>query len=127
MGGSLTVAPGKPLAEDLRSFLDGKEEAFSEDAKGARAQNSAVYVALGTTARLLEPEVRGMAANLAALHRPVLWKISDAELPGEVCLQILVFDHCSMFSKAADKQCGAFRSGLCGRPHACAWPHTAIS
>ena len=73
---SMTVAPGTPLSQELQGFLAGDGTTGSEGLEGA------VYVAMGTTARLLEPEVRGMAANLAALNRPVLWKISNAELPG---------------------------------------------
>ncbi len=84
MIGSMTVAAGKPLPDDLQSFLAGDGNASGKDTVSFKGHAGSVYVAMGTTARLLEPEVRGMAVNLAALHRPVLWKISDSELPGEL-------------------------------------------
>ena len=42
----------------------------------------AVFVSMGTAARLEEADIRGLAANLAQLNRPVLWKIGSSELPG---------------------------------------------
>ena len=46
-------------------------------------KSGAVYVAMGTVVRPPKSEIRGIAANLVALNRFVLWKISDAELPGQ--------------------------------------------
>ena len=80
MVGPLMASPAKPLVGELADFLDGKVPCIS--GTGSQQQAGAVYVSMGTAVRLLEPEVRGFAANLAALDRPVLWKISDPELPG---------------------------------------------
>ena len=82
MVGPLMASPGKPLAEDLHVFLN--QEMPSGPSGHASHNPGAVFVSLGTNARLTKAEARGMAANLAALHRPVLWKISDVELPGEI-------------------------------------------
>ena len=78
MVGPLMAMPAKPLNADLKTFLDGPANAASSEAAGA------VYASMGTFVRLTEAEVHGIAANLAALHRPVLWKISDSELPGQL-------------------------------------------
>ena len=69
--GPLMVSPPKPLPEDIQAFLN-------------KATSGAVYVSMGTAVRLNKDEVKGMAANLAALNLPVIWKISNAELPGKI-------------------------------------------
>ena len=76
------ASPGKPLPEDLQTFLN--QDMPSGPSGHASHHPGAVFASLGTTARLTNAEARGMAANLAALHRPVLWKISDVELPGTI-------------------------------------------
>ena len=81
MVGPLMAYPAKPLIGELQAFLDSH---VTKPSTQADQQPGAVYVSMGTAVRLTEPEIRGKAANLAALHRPVLWKISDAELPGKV-------------------------------------------
>ena len=85
MIGSMTVAPGKPLVGELESFLQAAMpiDPMNGPINGVGKQCSAVYVSMGTLARLSEPEIRGMAANLAALPHKVLWKISNVELPGD--------------------------------------------
>ncbi len=81
MVGPIMAELGKPLVGELADFLDGK--VTSKTGASPPQQAGAVYVSMGTAVRLLEPEIRGFAANLAALTRPVLWKLSDAELPGD--------------------------------------------
>ena len=80
MVGPLLASSGKPLAEDLLTFLTQMPAQGSDQALKNRG---AVFVSMGTAVRLTEAEARGMATNLAAIKRPVLWKISDMELPGE--------------------------------------------
>ena len=77
------ASPAKPLVGELAAFLDSTGPASAGlDSPDSRQQAGAVYVSMGTAMRLLEPEIRGLAANLAAISSSVLWKISDAELPG---------------------------------------------
>lgn len=80
MVGALNTAPGKPLPANLQQFLDQKVP--SSHPSGTFEEAGAVYVSMGTAVHLLEPEIHALAANLAALNRPVLWKISNFELPG---------------------------------------------
>lgn len=89
MVGALNAAPGKPLPVDLKLFLD--QQLPSRYLNGGFEEVGAVYVSVGTIVRLLEAEVLGLAANLASLNHPVLWKISDDELPGEetICACII--------------------------------------
>ncbi len=86
MIGSMTHAAGKPLQQDLQAFLAGNGGSSRKATWSSRERPGAVYVSMGTVVRLMEAEIKGMAVNLAALNRPVLWKISDSELPGEVRL-----------------------------------------
>ena len=85
MVGALNTAPGKPLPADLQQFLD--QMLPSGRSSGRSEVAGAVYVSVGTIVLLEEPEVLGLAANLASLDRPVLWKISNAELPGDSSLK----------------------------------------
>lgn len=84
MVGALNAAPGRPLPPDLQQFLD--QNVPSQRMTGSSEVAGAVYVSVGTAVLLEEAEVLGLAANLASLERPVLWKISDAELPGKATL-----------------------------------------
>ena len=78
--GPLNAVPAKALPEDLYSFL-ATPVGSASPAKAGQTPG-AVYVSMGTVVRLTEAEVIGMAANLAALERPVIWKLDAAELPG---------------------------------------------
>ena len=85
MVGALNTAPGKPLPADLQRFLDQKLP--SRHPTGRSEVTGAIYVSVGTVVLLEEAEVLGLAANLAALDCPVLWKLSNAELPGDSSLK----------------------------------------
>ena len=81
MVGPLNVAPGQALPDDLQSFLDQQFPMAPPQVESRKP--GAVFVSMGTVVLLTEAEILGMAANLAALNRPVLWKIGAAELPGD--------------------------------------------
>jgi len=72
--GPILLEEAKPLPADLSTFLD----------QGVSSGLGAVYVSMGTLARLSEDEVLSMAAALSALSNPVLWKLDRALLPGEL-------------------------------------------
>lgn len=74
MVGPILLDEAKPLPADLQAFLD----------QGLTGQHGAVYVSMGTLARLSEEEVQSMAAALCALPNPVLWKLDRALLPGDL-------------------------------------------
>ena len=76
MVGPVLVEDAKPLSKDLRHFLD----------QGLSDGHHAVYVSMGTLARLPEEELQSMAAALSALLNPVLWKLDPAHLPGKPLL-----------------------------------------
>ncbi len=79
--GPLNVRPAKPLPEDLDAFL--RQQNPAQSSQDPPPTPGAVFVSMGTAVRMVEAEILGIAANLAALNRPVLWKLSEAELPGD--------------------------------------------
>ena len=83
MVGALNTAPGRPLPAGFQQFLDGELLPKSRESTNGSQVAGAVYVSMGTAVQMEAAEVMGMAANLAALDRPVLWKISKSELPGD--------------------------------------------
>ena len=72
--GPILLDEAKALPADLQAFLD----------QGVSGPHAAVYVSMGTLARLSDDEVQSMAAALSALPNPVLWKLDQAWLPGRV-------------------------------------------
>ena len=72
MVGPILAEPAKPLPHELSSFLErGKGEGLG-----------AVYVSMGSAARLPETALHSMALSLSAMLNPVLWKLSPKDLPG---------------------------------------------
>ena len=61
----------KALPKELKAFLD-------QGLKGP----GAVYVSMGTLARMNAVQLQSMAGALSALTNPVLWKLNEAHLPG---------------------------------------------
>ncbi len=47
------------------------------------AGHGAIYVSMGSAARLSKQELHSIAGCLAALPSPVLWKLAPVELPGD--------------------------------------------
>ena len=88
MVGPLMAAPGKPLSAELQALLSPKGHGKLPD--GMLLEEGAVYVSMGTAVRFEEDEIVSMAANLAALKHPVLWKISPDDLPGEISKALTV-------------------------------------
>ncbi len=50
--------------------------------QGAREEHAAVYVSMGTAARLTKQELYSLRTSLASLRNPVLWKLAAVDLPG---------------------------------------------
>ena len=69
--GPILAEPSKPLPEKLDTFLDA----------GIAQGLGAVYVSMGSAARLAEEALLSMAQALSALPNPVLWKLSKRDLP----------------------------------------------
>ena len=72
--GPILAKDAKPLPQDLAAFLD----------QGLLNGHSAVFVSMGTLARLSLEELTNMAAALSQLPNPVLWKLDPVHLPGTV-------------------------------------------
>ena len=70
--GPILPEPPKPLPKELDSFLQ----------QGTAEELGAVYVSMGTAARLSEEALYSMAQGLSALPNPVVWKLSKQDLPG---------------------------------------------
>lgn len=73
MVGPILAEPAKPLPADLKGFLE----------QGIAQSHGALYVSMGTAARLTEAELLNLAATFADLPNPVLWKLSALDLPSE--------------------------------------------
>ncbi|KAK9826069.1 hypothetical protein WJX74_009969 [Apatococcus lobatus] len=85
--GPLLASPAKPLPQAFQTFLD--ETVVQRPGGVLHQQEGAVFASMGTAVRFFESEIRGMAANLVALERPVLWKLPQSELPGTMTLKSL--------------------------------------
>ena len=71
--GPLLAETAKPLPADLAGFLDS----------GLSHGHPAVYVSMGTWARLTKDELTSMAEALSALpYNPILWKFDPVLMPG---------------------------------------------
>ena len=70
--GPILAEPPKELPSDLKSFLD----------RGLTGPG-AVYVSMGTLARMNTAQLGSMAQALSALPNPILWKLNEAHLPGD--------------------------------------------
>lgn len=62
----------KPVTHELDSFLS----------QGLSEGHGAVFVSMGTLARINRDELHSMAQALSALPNPVLWKLNPLHLPG---------------------------------------------
>lgn len=69
--GPISADSAKPLPADLSDFVE----------QGEAAGHGAVYVSMGTAARLTEAELHSLAGSLSALPNPVLWKLAPRDLP----------------------------------------------
>ncbi len=78
MVGPLLVDSAKPLPADLEAFVE----------QGMAEGHGALYVSMGTAARLTEEEMHSLASSLSALPNPVLWKVSAIQLPSELPFQL---------------------------------------
>lgn len=74
MVGPLLTADAKPLSQDLDTFLN----------QGLK-NSGAIYVSMGTLAKLSKAEVQSLAQAFRAISNPVLWKLDS--LPGWSLLQ----------------------------------------
>lgn len=72
--GPISADSAKPLPADLSDFVE----------QGEAAGHGAVYVSMGTAARLTEAELHSLAGSLSALPNPVLWKLAPRDLPSEL-------------------------------------------
>ncbi len=73
MVGPILAAPAQRLPAGLQAFVE----------QGIAEGHGAVYVSMGTAARLTEQELHSLAGTLSALPNPVLWKLSALDLPSE--------------------------------------------
>ena len=80
MVGPLLAENAKPLPTDLAQFLD----------QGLPNGHPAVYVSMGTFARLTEDELSAMGSALSSLPNPVLWKLDPLDLPGVFIKTLLI-------------------------------------
>ena len=74
--GPVLAEDAKPLAAELNMFVES----------GLSQGLGAVYVSMGTLARMTDEEVHSMAAGLSALPNPVLWKLDSSYLQGWLSL-----------------------------------------
>ena len=70
--GPILAEPAKKLPSQLSNFLE----------EGTANNQGAVYVSMGSAARLAEAQLHSMAQGLSGLPNPVLWKLSSEDLPG---------------------------------------------
>ena len=95
MVGPILSEAAKPLPADLAAFVES----------GKASRHGAVYVSMGTAARLTAAELHSLSKSLSAIPNPVLWKLSDYDLPSEatfVCfIMYLVFGVCFQVAFAA--------------------------
>ena len=74
MVGAILADEAKPLPVDLRAFLE----------QGLAEGHGAVYVSMGTAARLTQQEMHSLSEALSALPNPILWKVSAVQLPSKL-------------------------------------------
>ena len=82
--GPTSVDVAKPLPTDLEAFLE----------RGRAAQHGAIYISMGSVARLTEQELQSLADCVSALPNPVIWKLSALDLPSKhtfLCLPSLPY------------------------------------
>ena len=72
MVGPLMATPAQPLPIALNVFLK----------QGLADGHGAVFVSMGTMARMTEEELHSMARGLSALPNPILWKLNLLDIPG---------------------------------------------
>ena len=70
--GPVLAEDAKPVTADLAAFLN----------QGLQDGHAAVFVSMGTLARLSLEELTSMASALSRLPNPVLWKLDPGHLPG---------------------------------------------
>ena len=70
--GPVLAQDAKPVSPELESFLS----------QGLSQGHGAVYVSMGTLARMNSDELHSLARALTALPNPVLWKLNPLHLPG---------------------------------------------
>ncbi len=69
---------GPILAQDAKALPADLDKFLNQGISGP----GAVYISMGTLARLNGEELQAMAEALSALPNPVLWKLDNAHLPG---------------------------------------------
>ncbi|DBB11136.1 TPA: hypothetical protein ACH3X3_006595 [Trebouxia sp. C0006] len=74
MVGPILAETAKHLPADLKAFVQ----------QGASEGHAAVYVSMGTAARLTTQELHSLKTSLASLPNPVLWKLAAVDLPGSM-------------------------------------------
>lgn len=74
MVGPILSEAAKPLPADLAAFVES----------GKGSGHGAVYVSMGTAARLTAAELHSLSKSLSAIPNPVLWKLSDYDLPNNM-------------------------------------------
>ena len=77
--GPLLAEDAKPLNLELNVFVES----------GLRQGHAAVFVSMGTLARMTDEEVHSMAAGLSAFPNPVLWKLDSSYLQGQLLYTLL--------------------------------------
>lgn len=70
--GPVLAQDSKPVTLELDTFLS----------QGLSQGHGAVFVSMGTLARMNRDELHSMAQALSALPNPVLWKLNPLHLPG---------------------------------------------
>ncbi|KAA6426439.1 MAG: UDP-Glycosyltransferase glycogen phosphorylase [Trebouxia sp. A1-2] len=74
MVGPILAEAAKHLPTDLKAFV---QQGISEGL-------GAIYVSMGTAARLTKQELHSLRNSLASLPNPVLWKLAAVDLPGNM-------------------------------------------
>ncbi len=77
--GPVLAQDSKPVTRELDSFLS----------QGLSQGHGAVFVSMGTLARMNRDELHSMAQALSALPNPVLWKLNPLHLPGVLRVSLL--------------------------------------
>ena len=72
MVGPILAEAAKHLPTDLTASVQ----------QGISEGHGAMYVSIGTAARLTKQELHSLRTSLATLPNPVLWKVAAVDLPG---------------------------------------------